>query len=564
MVKTGLSYREVNKQLIEKIGKYDINEQTILNSTNLINENERKKGGIFYTPEYIVDNTHNLLKKELGQKWKSSYVVWDCACGKGNLTKKYKFKNLYLSTIEETDIEFIKKSNINPEATSFVFDFLNDPIENIPKGLLDSLKKKKKILFLINPPYTKDTTTEIAKEMKDEGLTHYEYTLTYIQFLNRILEIKKQFKIKNLEVSFITPLSFLTKKTFAKFRNKIFKSFYFAGGFLFNSKEFEVKYGNWLVASTLFKSGKQSNKKEFLYNIISTNDKKIIYNIPDSKRLIDKTKKLKKQTEQVKRTLVYNSAIVKKEIVDTSTVPLDSIGCYVYIGNNLESSNYVYLLNTVPRYNTSDAQYLSVSKANIEKVAGNFAVRKAVRKNWLNSYDEYINPKITNKTEFTNFEKNSVIYSLFNNSSHQAAHRNVVVNNESFDIHNEWFWLSKEKVLNLAKHHNFDEMIEDIEKSGHERYMREYMYKNNRFFYNETRQVLDIVEDIFEKTFLLRKKQMNTHPEYNFNLWDIGWQQTRFLAKKYLKDEYNQFIRKYENLENRLVEQIYDFGYLKK
>ena len=87
MQKNSLNYKEVNKFLIKQIKNGSINEKTILNSTNYINAQERSANGIFYTPKKITDNAYLYLDKALPKNWKETFIVWDCASGKNNLTK---------------------------------------------------------------------------------------------------------------------------------------------------------------------------------------------------------------------------------------------------------------------------------------------------------------------------------------------------------------------------------------------------------------------------------------------------------------------------------------------
>ena len=60
---------------------------------------------------------------------------------------------MYCSTLEEAELEIGKK--YNPEAISFQYDFLNDDLEKLPKGLLEAFEQNKKIVFFLNPPYGK-------------------------------------------------------------------------------------------------------------------------------------------------------------------------------------------------------------------------------------------------------------------------------------------------------------------------------------------------------------------------------------------------------------------------
>ena len=126
-----------------------------------MNIDERRRHGVFYTPKIWADYAHERLSNILDDNWREEFVVWDNCAGTCNLTKDYKFNELYISTLFESEVE--EGMQFNPEAEHFQFDFLNDEIPNpgslfnsetkLPDRLLDAFKKNKKILFLINPPY---------------------------------------------------------------------------------------------------------------------------------------------------------------------------------------------------------------------------------------------------------------------------------------------------------------------------------------------------------------------------------------------------------------------------
>ena len=93
-------------------------------SDRLIEDTNRRNKGEFYTPTLFVDYAHKMISEALGDDWKDEYVVWDNCCGTKNLTRDYRFKELYCSTLENAELDI--SSRYNPEATSFQFDFLND------------------------------------------------------------------------------------------------------------------------------------------------------------------------------------------------------------------------------------------------------------------------------------------------------------------------------------------------------------------------------------------------------------------------------------------------------
>lgn len=130
----------------------------VANKDRIIEEVSRRRTGAFFTPTLWVAEAHRMLDEALGVGWRDEYVVWDCACGTANLTRDFRFKELYMSTLDKGDIDTIKDMGYNKGSQAFQYDFLNDDGvdelgSKIPAGLKKAFAEGKKVLFLINPPY---------------------------------------------------------------------------------------------------------------------------------------------------------------------------------------------------------------------------------------------------------------------------------------------------------------------------------------------------------------------------------------------------------------------------
>ena len=94
----------------------------------LVEDSVRRRKGEFFTPTLFVNEAHKYIEKAFGQDWREKYIVWDCCAGTANLTRDYKFKELYMSTVEQSDIDTIDQMGYNPDAIKFQYDFLNDGV----------------------------------------------------------------------------------------------------------------------------------------------------------------------------------------------------------------------------------------------------------------------------------------------------------------------------------------------------------------------------------------------------------------------------------------------------
>ena len=225
----------------------------------LVEDTTRRKQGEFFTPTIWVDKAHEYIASVYGDDWKEKYVVWDPAWGTGNLTRDYKFKELYVSTLNQSDIDTANQMGYNPEATKFQYDFLNDDYHKLPKGLCNAIEEDRQIIVLMNPPYATNVDyakkigqhksgtndTLIRKIMSKNEMGRCTEQL-YAQFLYKITTIGG-----NLHISLFSPPLFLSGKSFDKFRPFFLKNYDFMKGFMMDAANFaDVK--SWGLTFSIF------------------------------------------------------------------------------------------------------------------------------------------------------------------------------------------------------------------------------------------------------------------------------------------------------------------------
>lgn len=265
-----------DKYILEKYTETEKRE-LIANSDKLKDITTRRLEGEYYTGREWVDEAHKMLEQELGADWKSRYIVYDCSAGKGNLTNSYNLKDLYNSTLNEEDLKNIQNG------VSFQLDFLNDGIESpkIPSELINSLNGNKPIVMILNPPYLANKV-KFSVHDGDLGVASNLYT----QFLIQILNIKKRYNLTNMYIAVFSPMSYLTRDRYDKFRSEFLKEFDFKSGFIFPANEFNSVYGRWSTSFCIWGSGECKKKNEFLVlqkekdenGNITTNDMRVLRN----------------------------------------------------------------------------------------------------------------------------------------------------------------------------------------------------------------------------------------------------------------------------------------------
>ena len=237
----------------------------------------------------------------------------------------------------------------------------------------------------------------------------------------------------------------------------------------------------------------------------------------------------------------------------------DSLGYMFNGGNNVESNTInISLLSSC--YTMGNG--FSIIPANFRKVIALFCARKSIVPNWINCKDEYLAPN-TNHPDYEQWNNDCIVYSLFNNSSQQSSLRNIDYKNKIWNIINHFFFMSTKEMLELANKHNFIEMYQDAKA----------VIPDNRYVYtllettslsNDSKAVLEAARELIRKSMIIRKVYHQNNPQYHLNCFDAGFAQIKPLLKEFYKEEYDAFVKMYKDMENRLREGVYKFGFLLK
>ena len=548
----------------------------------LIIDTDRRNSGDFWTPTVFVDYAHDMISKSLGEDWKEKYVVWDNAWGTGNLTRDYKFGELYCSTLYQSELNI--GAEYNPEATKFQFDFLNDEIagrdsllgvydDKLPKGLKDALINNKPIVFFINPPYatsgnwqsekkTGCSNTMINTKMKTDKIGACSQNL-YAQFLYRILMIKREFNLTNCHIALFSPTLFLTGSSYAKFRNVFLNEFSSDNAIQFKASHFADVADNWGISFSIWHNGETFEKNNFNYTLVDNENgeiveigNKVVYNIDGLKTANDWCKEPIKGLKTFE-TISLKSAITTRENGQIRGKNFDKSFGYIFIsGNNVDTNTQNVSLFSAT-YAKGDG--CGINTDNFDRCTALFSARKLIEKNWVNSKDEYLAPN-TEHPAYNEFVNDSLIYSLFHSSSNQSSLRNVDYKGKKWDIKNEFFWMQKQTIEDLANTNGFTQTYNDA-RTSKDRYVYEKL--QSIALSPEAQKVLDKANEIVINTFKYRELFDSEHPEYQIMNWDCGWYQIKALAKEYAKSDYEEFVKLFKALGSKIRPMVYTLGFLK-
>ena len=540
----------------------------------LIEDTDRRNNGDFWTPVLFTDYAHKMISEQLGEDWKEKFVVYDCCCGGKNLTRDYKFKELYCSTLFDSELKIGER--YNKESISFQFDFLNDDLEKLPKGLIEAFEQNKPIVFFLNPPYAtasnrNETSKEgvndtlIRRQMREDKLGAGAENLQH-QFLYRICKIKEKYNLTNCHIAIFSKPIYLSGDKARFFLEYFCANFEFKDGILFQASEFSNVSSKWGITFNIWKNGKTTDLHNFIHKLVKNDSANIvefgsknIYNVWNKTKGTEWTKEPVKhlKTEDVPN---FTSGITIKNTNTRGRNFSNNIGFFWHGGyNNVQGSPQG---TGIFSSTCSNGNGHGINEDNFTRCTALFSARKLIEDNWMNDKDEYLAPNEQHE-KYNEFVNDSVIYSLFHSASNQSSLRQVEYKGKLWDIKNEFFWMSKQDIMDLANEYNMDEIYEDA-KTSEERYVYKYIQEHKEEFSQEALDILNKAIELTKKSFKYRQLFADEHPEYQLEkCWDAGFYQLKAIWKEYMKDDFEEFKKSYKVLSDKMRPMVYSIGFLK-
>ena len=541
----------------------------------LLEDTTRRRQGCFNTPTKFVDFAHRMIEKELGENWRDEYVVYDCCCGTGNLTRDYRFKELYCSTLDKGELEL--GSRYNPEATKWRMDFLNDGDECFDKGLIKAFEQNKPIVFFINPPYgtacnqykankTNSNNTDIRGDMNKEKFGGSE-NLQH-QFMYRITKLVQKYHLTNAYFALFSNPIWLSGAKQGKFLENFSSQWECKDAYLFQASHFADVSDVWGISLTLWKSDNHATPiTEYNMKLIDILDdgsidvigKHTIYNSYFYTKASDWVREpIPRCLDMVCFPSTSNGLLIKESQIQAVRNQLG------YFHNNANSIQYNPTYVGLYSMSFASAHGLPVLKENFTRCTALFTARKLIEGNWINDKDEYLAPN-EDHPEYKRFEADAIVYSLFHNSSNQTSMRKITYKGKLYDIPNEFFWMSRDRMTQLANENNNAFMFNDA-RTSKERYV--YTLLNNpeisSLLSPTAKQLLDMATAMMEKTVKYRPLFESDHPNHHIHTWDAGYYQLKDLWKEYLPEEFKIFRNLFKSFGNELRPLVYELGFLRK
>ena len=529
--------------------------------------------GAFYTPLIVVDKAYEYLEKALGKNWQKNYVVWDMCCGVGNLEVKHSnYRNVYMSTLDPTDVEIIKSTRTCLGATVFQYDYLNDDVTDdgkldysltnkMPKALIDAIKdSKKKILVLINPPYAEATNFDniadgyrgekaqnksgvaSSARVKQTMMTDYGKAQNEIsaQFLVRLAQ-----EIPNATIAMFCTLKYVSSENFNTFREK-WSNVEYLGGFLCPSWLFDGLSGRFPISFLMWKTGVTDKsfpdkiQVDALSEDLEFNSSKNFY-APKTDQLLNKWFTRIRTDKTLPAVPLKNGVSVSTSKPRLTTWAEGAIG---YMHCNSNDMQHAEQMTSLYSSVVGSSNGFYVTPENFEKTAMTFVARRIERPTWLNDRDQFYQPTSEVPTEFT---VDCVVWMIFNRCNKTASADDLEWNNQTWKLTNHFIPFTEQEVNATDKFESY--FLSD--------WLKEHKLSA------EAKEVLEQGKTLW-KLFFSNKPEKSLRDEYHITNAIVGWFQIRrVLEEVYGADIFDDFNTAYSELTTKLHSQVYEFGFLR-
>ena len=214
-------------------------------------------------------------------------------------------------------------------------------------------------------------------------------------------------------------------------------------------------------------------------------------------------------------------------------------------------------------FSASNSNGYTIFGENLFETVILFTVRRLITNNWLNTVDEYLAPNEDHE-QFEQFKYDSLVYSLFESKSNQSSLRQVEYKEKLWDIKNEFFWMSKDRMKELADENGYDNLYNDARTSS-DRHVYNLLFGEERIYdklSDDAKAVLDKATELVEQSLQMRQVMADDHN--HLDSWDSGYAQLKLVWKEYFSDDFKEFRDMYKGLEDRMRPLVYELGFLKK
>ncbi|NMM14631.1 MAG: hypothetical protein HHJ17_14005 [Rhodoferax sp.] len=543
---------------------------------SLIPLDERSFKGAYYTPLHVVDKAYDKLTEVLGNNWQKDYLVWDMCCGVGNLEVKHSNpRNIYMSTLDQPDIDVMKATKTCVAAQRFQYDYLNDDVtlegqidyslsNKVPAPLRAAIAAGRKILVLINPPYAEvgtrgNTETKLGTENKSgvattrvgDSMTHYGYASRelFAQFLARI-----GIEMPTATVAMFSTMKYINAPNFEKFR--LAWNAQYQGGFVVHNQAFDGLSGKFPIGFLIWKTDQTAATKtpivEISVDVLDRNaqaiGEKMYYNLPNSQLLTNWMGRQKSNEVDALPLINATTPTTKTTGVRRTKWADGAIGHMLCDSNDLQNAEQrTAVFSSV--HSIGHGGGFFITPENLLQAVAVFSVRKLIRPTWLNDRDQFLQPTSPLSDEF---KTDCLIWTLFNRGNLTAGANDLEWNGKTWSLVNHFIPFTEAEV------------------GAPDRFESDFMvqYLVDKTLSAEALAVLDGGRGLWQAYFA-HTDVRTVRDQYKLNRSDVGWYQIRnaLKARNASGDtapvNHGPFELAYQALTDKLRPQVFSLGFLR-
>ena len=522
----------------------------------------------------MVDKAYDKLTEVLGKDWQKDYLVWDMCCGVGNLEVKHSNpRNIYMSTLDQADVDVMKATKTCVAAQRFQYDYLNDDITDdgkidyslsnkVPVGLRLAIASGKNILVFINPPYAEATNLEnistglIGAENKSgvaktkfaaRAMTNYGQASNelFTQFVARIAQ-----EIPTAVLAMFSTLKYVNAPTLVKFRSSW--SATYLGGFVVHNQAFDGLSGKFPIGFLVWQTNQalRAPISEIVTEVLDKDARavgeKTFFNVPNNQCLSEWFPRPK--TNKVDVVPLKNAVIPATATKDLrGTKWADGAIAYMLSGGN--DLQHAEQQTVIFSSGYGSARGFFVTGDNLWQAAVVFAVRRAIRPTWLNDRDQFLQPTAPLTDEFNS---DCLIWMLFNRCNRTASANDLEWNGNKWSLVNHFIPFTEAEV------------------DAPDRFESDFMvqYLADKILSIEAMAVLDSGRGLW-RAYFSQTDVRTVRDEYKLNRPDVGWYQIRnaLKARNASGDtapvNFGSFELAYQSLTEKLKPQVFSLGFLR-
>lgn len=542
---------------------------------SLLPLDEQKFKGAFYTPLHIVDKAYDQLAETLGENWQKNYVVWDMCCGVGNLEVKHSnYRNVFMSTLDQADVDIMCASRSCVGATIFQYDYLNDDITDfgeidysltnkvpaaLQRAIADAAEGKKgakKVLILINPPYaeaTNDNTTRgVAKDesgakksvaktraasrlMEGYGKASNEL---FAQFIARARR-----EMPTAVLAMFSTLKYVISPTFDKFRERWLAEY--MGGFVVHSRAFDGVPGEFPIGFLIWDTSKPDPIGQVFTRVLDRRGvevgSKTFASAPAHRLLTNWVSRPRaNRTQVVPLKNAITPATATKDLRGTRWA--DGALAYLWCNSNdLQQAPKTALFSS--GFNGGHGYY--VTAENMDQSGVLFAVRRLIAPTWLNDRDQFLQ---ASKPLTAEFISDCLVWMLFHGSNLSAGADGIVWDGREWSVINHFIPFTEADVGARGRFES-DFMVRHMAETA---------------FSPEAAAVLAEGKKLFARYHNINFPR-KIRDDLKLNRPDAGWYQIRNALEAFSDSELTDFSTHraaHVALGAKLRPQVYDLGFL--